>query len=764
MPEIAYQSSPDEGAEKTAVADTKDDAGYLRKFKRWFSEDAEHWKDWRAEAYEDYAFVSGEQWAEDDIQKLKDELRPVITFNRIDPVVRSVSGEQINNAQQVQYLPREEGDAKSNEILSSTADWFRDQCDADDEESEAFWDAAICGIGVSDTRIDMDEDPEEPTPVIERIDPLEVLVDKSARKRNFRDARRVWHVKADIPIEEAREMYPDFDDSDLDASWARLDDPANPNSTERGNEYDDSNESSDTDGKETVTIVMCQWWERKSFYKALDPFTNEAVTLDKAGFDSISKKLKAAKLPALQYVRLEKRVYKRAFIGRTVLKIGESPSPDRFTLNFITGFRDRNKGHFYGLVRGMKDPQRWANKWLSQTLHIMNVNAKGGVMMEIGAVDNQRDFEASYSDPKKITWVPNGTLSSPNGPRWAPKPAPQFPAGFYQLMEFAVSSIRDTQGINLEMLGMREGNQPASLEYQRRQAGITILAPLFRSMRRYHRNQGQVMLYYIQTKLSDRTLVRIIGDGEFGAQPEVPPQGMPGAPDFQPGQPGKPPIEQGQAAFVRLKDIRAAKASSAKYDIIVDEGPTSPNQKERVWQLIGPNFFALPPEIQLVLIDYSPLPTSVVEAVKKAAKESQDGPQAQMAQRMAALEEALTQVQIQLVGAQAKKAEADAQKSLADAALKSSQVGQPVGRDGIPDKGGAEPLIELHKAAEQEKTKRAGIETQAQIAREKMANDAAMAREKSSTDAQAKMAGQVLGAMLKPPPAPPQGPSRPPAR
>lgn len=758
MPEIAYQSTPDEGAETKPAAPTG--TRDIKAFKKWFREDADHWKDWRAEAYEDFAFVAGEQWDEADKKQLLDELRPVISFNRVDPVIRSVSGEQINNAQQVQYLPREEGDAKSNEILSSTADWFRDQCDADDEESEAFWDAAVCGLGVTDTRIDMEEDPEEPVPVIDRTDPLEILIDKAARKRNYRDARRVWRIKSDIPIDEAREMYPEAADSDLDASWAKLDDPSDTKGTERGNEYDDNNEGSDADDKETVTIVECQWWERKTFYKALDPFTGEQVDLDKAGFDSITKKLKANGLPALQYVTLSKRVFMRAFIGRTVLKQGESPSPDRFTYNFITGFRDRNKGHFYGLVRGMKDPQRWANKWLSQTLHIMNTNAKGGVMMEDSAVEDQRKFEESYADQSKITWVPDGTLSSPNGPRFAPKPAPQFPVGFYQLMEFAVSSIRDTQGINLEMLGMREGNQPASLEYQRRQAGITILAPLFRSMRRYHRNQGQVMLHYIQTKLSDKTLVKIVGDGEFGEQPPVPPQGMPGMPDFQPGSPGKPPIPQGQAAFVRLAEIRAAKTSSARFDVVVDEGPTSPNQRERVWQLVGPYFFTLPPEMQMVLIDYSPLPTSVVERLKQAFEDSQSGPDVEMAQRMAQLEAALSEMKVKLTAAQAIKAEADAKESLADAALKNSQVGQPVGRDGIVDKGGSNPLVELLKTAEQEKTKRAGIASNEQTAREKMANDAQIARDTADINAQSKMATTVLGAALKPPPAPPM--ARPP--
>jgi hypothetical protein len=64
----------------------------------------------------------------------------------------------------------------------------------------------------------------------------------------------------------------------------------------------------------------------------------------------------------------------------------------------MTGKRDRNKNTFFGIVRAMKDPARWSNKWMSQTMHIMNTTAKGGIAVETGQFfANDADGEASWS-------------------------------------------------------------------------------------------------------------------------------------------------------------------------------------------------------------------------------------------------------------------------------------------------------------------------------------------------------------------------------
>jgi hypothetical protein len=76
-------------------------------------------------------------------------------------------------------------------------------------------------------------------------------------------------------------------------------------------------------------------------------------------------------------VKFRKKVIKQAFLGSVVLKYGDAPCPDEFSLQCVTGKYDRNRGTWYGGVRTLKDPQRWANKWLAQMMFIMNSNSQG---------------------------------------------------------------------------------------------------------------------------------------------------------------------------------------------------------------------------------------------------------------------------------------------------------------------------------------------------------------------------------------------------
>jgi hypothetical protein len=566
--------------------DPPDTDGLFKQLTSWAKQDRDKTAPWRKDAREDFDFVAGEQYAQADKDALKEQLRPIITMNRIDPIIDSVSGSEVANRQEVRYIPREQGDVKVNEVLTSAAQWFRDQCDAEDEESDAFRDTLICGMGWTETRLDYEVEPDG-EPRIERIDPLEMVWDGSATKRNLTDSRRVHHVRK-LPLEDAKALVPgDFEDADYNAKWWDGLEDEKPDHTD-DDAYDDEN-STEAHGTKLVTLVRTQWWERVPVYRVVDPTNPQAeLTLEEAEFKDLQAKAKMAGAE-LKFVKQYKRAYRQAYIGSKVLESGDAPCKEHFSFNCITGKRDRNRNVWYGLVRGMKDPQRWANKWLSQALHILNGSAKGGITAERGAFDNDADAEKSWTKHDAITWAKPGALSGTN-PRIQPKPQSPMPVGFYQLMEFAISSIRDTSGVNVETLGMREAGQAASLEHMRKQSSMTILQPMFDSLRRYRKMQGRQMLYIIREFLSDGRLIRIVG--------------------------------KDQEQYVPLTKQEGAD----KYDIIVDDAPSSPNQKEATWAMLQQILPAIgkiiPPSTWMALLEFSPLPSSAQAKIK----ESMEGP------------------------------------------------------------------------------------------------------------------------------------------
>lgn len=541
---------------------------------------------WREEAVRAFDFVAGHQWSDDDKRKLEDQKRPAVTFNRTAPIIKAVCGLEVNNRQSVVFLPRKMGDAAKNEIYTATAKWMRDECNAEDEESEAFRDATICGEGWVENRMEYDE---EPTGAFaeERLDPLEMGVNKGACKANYKDARLMYRVR-DLEVLDAKDMFPNLEPAAINVTWL-----SNDNTPEDGGmgfkrDYPEDTREGLASAAGQLTkcrVVHVQWWERQTVHMVAQD-GQELQTLSAEDFKVFKQRADMAGIE-YQHASVPQRVYHEAFLGATgILPDATGQGKRKLPMNMfqwrvITGERDRKLKCFYGLLRDMFDPQMWANKWLSQTMQIMNNNAKGGIMAETDSFMDMRRAEQDWADPTKIVWVKPGAISKQKIKDRTPPPMPQ---GLNDLMAFALSSLRDTTGVNLELLGQADREQAASLEMQRRQSAMTILATLFDSLRRFRKDQGRAMLHFIEL-LPKGTLVRV--------------------------------VEKGLTKFIPLvKD-----QESVKYDVIVDEAPSSPNQKQAVWAMVMQlmqSGIQLSPETVLALLKYSPLPESVVAEIEQS--------------------------------------------------------------------------------------------------------------------------------------------------
>lgn len=580
-----------------------------------------HWRKWRVDAKEDFNFRAGNQWHDEDKLALDRQNRPAVTFNRCGTIIDAISGAEVQNRQEVAYIPRAIGTSAVNEALTAAAKYFRDQCDAEDEESEAFIDCVTCGVGWTETRLDFDDDPDGKL-VIERVDPFEVFADPSANKQNMTDAGFIFRVK-DLTKDELEAAWPGSSDTVLPGAfqWGDIEETEDqPHETIHGRQYEFGKGRPGQWRRKKYRVVEYQWKEYKPVYRMVDPSSGQDVVFDQRRWSMLQKAMKSmgGEMPEGSFIKQKRLETQRAyFLGDTVLEAGRAPYPTGFTYRAVTGKRDRNNGTWYGIMRAMKDPQRWANKFFSQILHIINTGAKGGLLAERDAFDDSRDAETRWAEADSIMWMRPGGIG-----KVTPKPLSPVPPDIGTMLQFCIQSMRDVTGINLELLGQADQVQPGVLEYQRRQSGLMILATLFDSLRRYRKEQGRLLLYFIETYIPEGRLVKI--EGPNGAQ------------------------------FVPLMK----QPEVLEYDVIVDEAPSSPNLKEQVFgvlQVLAPQLVGLGMQIPLEALDYLPLPDSLVQAMKQAnAPTNPDGSPRQQA-------DPATQAMQQQIQLDQMKAQSDAQ-------------------------------------------------------------------------------------------------------
>lgn len=540
----------------------------------------EHSQDWRDEVETCYDYVAGHQYSDEDRAEMEGAMKAPVTFNRTEVFVQAVCGLEALNRNEVQYLPRRTGavDNQHADLWDGAAKYVNDDCDAEVHHSSAFRDLVISGMGWTETKMDYETNPDGDVKV-ERVDPMDMYWDHKANQRNLSDARWVMRVKP-MALDDIKAIWPDKAE---EIEYTRVFDPDwEPQTVHNASEAwkyenDQSRRGLNYDDEE-LYVAHYQYWERGTFFRVATP--RGVMTFDRTQWNRLREQYPAA--ANMKAVPFTKRVYKEAFIaGWTLLEMNKIDTED-FTLQCQTGKLDRNNNTWYGLVRPLKDPQDWLNKLFSQILYILSVNAKGGLLAEKDAFDNITKAEEDWSDPSKIVWLKEGALQKG---KIQERALNRYPEGQDRLMMFAMNMFQDVTGANLELLGLAERVQAGVLEAQRKQAGMTILAWAFDSLRAYRKRHGRILAAFIRDYISDGRLIRITGP-------------------------------EGQQYIPLMRDELAM-----EYDIIVAESPQSPNERERTYQLLIQLMpvlvkmgIAPPPS----LFDYLPIPAKLAVEWKKA--------------------------------------------------------------------------------------------------------------------------------------------------
>ena len=639
--------------------------------------------DWREEALESYGLVAGDQWDDVVRAQLEEQGRPVFTFNRVAGFIRGICGLESSTRNQVRFYAREIDDSGASDVTNAAVKWVRENCDAEDEEADAFKDMLICGLGWTETYYSTEEDPEGEI-IVERVDPLHMRWDSASRKRGLADRRWCARVKW-LPLSVIKDVWGKKKADELEAIMSEdteiLDEYAStPHDATAAREYE-AGSMGEARRKNGVPVVQFQYAKTVRYYTVLNPLTGAQEEVSAEDFEKANDRLEEAVGMGLTVLkRYQKRQY-RQLIYAGVTELEDAELVGGFTLNPITGIRDRNTGTWYGFVRDMLDPQRWINKFFSSMADVVASQAKGGLLAEVDAFVNKQQAQDEWADPRSIVWMKSGGLG-----KVQERQSADIPAGFSQLLEFTVSSLPHVAGVNLEFLGLAGREQAGVLETQRKQAAIATLSEFFNALRLYRKQQGRVLVKMIYEYIGDGRLIRVVG--KQGAQ------------------------------FVPL----AQEPGALQYDLVVDEAPDSPDQKGRTWEALMQVLpaasrmgFPIPPDV----IEYAPFPQALIQDWMKFAQ-GEAGLPPEQKERIQQMQEQISGLQNENQKLQSKQEENMAKLQLQrEEGQQDVQIEQQKLQIQVAE-GQAKLQLEQAKAAQEMQLARQKMEFELQLERERV--------------------------------------------
>ena len=579
----------------------------LIKFRDWFRSAVDKSSNWRKEAHEDFAFVSGKQWRDEDKTALESQGRPAITINKIKPLINVLSGYQRLNRYDIDFLPRTNDDMQLCNVRKGVTKYIMDMCDYEYHESRTFLDGSICGVGWFEVKYQFDQEIADGEAKILRVDPFNMYVDPEAREDDFSDAkfliRARWADKDELKL-----VYPKYAD-DIDKQVRVYD------------YEEDSLEFSGTEAlyyqKENQKLRLVECWyktrEKETFYLLADgrmiPKAEVKVEMFMTG------QVERTRTVPVNKVRV------CVFFDQIMLEDIDSPyEHGEFPFVPFTAYR-LDTDYPSGVVRDLKDPQREINKRRSQTLHVLNTSSNSGWLTEEGALtpDQELKLRKMGATPGAILHIGVGAMSKIQ--RIQP---PNPPTALLQAEQQAMTDLPAISGINEALMGTDIASSASgrAIELKQKQA-ITHIAPMFDNLRKAKKkianilwgrrgHKGIIPQYYTEDKV-----YRVEGQG--------------GKPDFirvnqqvQQQDPLRGIIQ------TTLNDL-----SQGEFDVVIADTQASATQRSaQMWSLVDAvSKLGVPGDLVFdIIIDLSDIPNK--DDIKERWQQRQQQ-QAQQAQQQA---------------------------------------------------------------------------------------------------------------------------------
>jgi hypothetical protein len=533
-------------------------------------------------------YYIGEHWDEREKQRLANECRAALTFNKIGKHVNELSGIQRDERSDIAYTPIEGGDQVTADLLNVVTKVELSRCNFTMEESAVFLDQIIPGRGVIVPRIDYEESLTGKL-VIERF-PWQNVKFGPHDKVDGSDAEYVF-LEKQYSKAKLQQIYPDKAD-DIQADFTYYHGEPDKHVEHEGDMYKESTQRTPVLVGENrlVDVALKEYLVlecRRKLYSKVPIIVNhvEDFILNADGWKP--KDLEAVKALSEDFFVINKTVTKIRItkIAGNVLLTDENPAKlpvdDLLVIPVYGNFRD---GKWWGLVEGAKDPQKLINKLLSLSADIVNKMAAYGYFYDDNTfpdetVDKEM-FKSEVNSPGFLIKVQDASKPPTKSE------GTKFPEELVQLVEYAAGLLEELLGIQVDSAG---ANESAAHLMHRQDMRLRGARHIFDHLSLAKKKIGKLLIPIIKMYRRPADIYRIVAN-----QHEQQADG----------------VELGGQAFDTFSEEEIMRlfeqADIENYDVEATENPWSPTARIAISLLLQELIKAgaqIPPETPLYVAD-----------------------------------------------------------------------------------------------------------------------------------------------------------------
>lgn len=494
--------------------------------------------DWDKVAKEDIQFTLGDQWNPEDRAALESQGRPVLTFNKIKPLINLVCGHALQNNTRLQVVPEGGEDQPFSHVMDRAIDFIDKVSNLEFQLGYLRASGLRSGRSWIEFNINYEEDPIFGQLKTLFLGPFKVYPDPTAVEYDLSDAQYAFKI-VQMTKGRLKQLYPSKK-SAIDAitsdTLGRYMESLNLSGVEGGpNNYGvDKSVSSvgihkttmeDPQEGELLKLTVAEYWKKKLVDRWFVYFVESGSvenfkTEEEAQVEIQNRAIAAMQMgqqvqPPVTKKRKVTEMQLNCRAGDVLLESGVSPFEPWYHgfpfFQFIAEYApdsDKEEYKVQSITRTLKDPQREINKSRSQYLHILNTSANSGWIGDEDALTaQQKVFLRQFGSTPGITiWKKPGSQLE--------RIHPVEPSVANQVREQTASSdLKEVSGINSDLLAIDNNTAPSgkAIALRIRQA-ITILEPIFANFKYTKQLIGAFLFKIMPMMFDSARLMKVLGE------------------------------------------------------------------------------------------------------------------------------------------------------------------------------------------------------------------------------------------------------------